>query len=306
MRGDQFPLKPWHIICGYPVMKRKLILPILVLLWGSRLLAQESTESYDPVAISSVHDAAAVAKEIVKVSGKKMNFAIAEAQVPNAVAVLHQGKRYILYNPKFISDITQLTGTKWAAISVLAHEIGHHLYGKPSANGKPTLATELEADEFSGYALMKMGATLEEAQAAMTLISGKRAGISHPGRDDRNRSIAKGFKDAGGDVPESALAKTSSQAEMSSEQTTMPISSVAAAIEFTANPDKEYFVTKNMTVVRIDEDAVKAIARITRSNSSSYPYIIYDDTGFRLYVNKTGSIVDRRGNKVGLMKAVTR
>src|SRR5205085_7375496 len=107
---------------------------------------------------------------------------------------------YILYNPRFIDALTRATGTKWAAVSVLAHEIGHHLYRKP--NSERSLATELEADEFSGIVLAKMGASLKDAEAAMNLLATTRATATHPAGADRINSIAAGWKKGGGDESE--------------------------------------------------------------------------------------------------------
>ncbi|MFL9845731.1 M48 family metalloprotease [Flavobacterium rhizosphaerae] len=101
--------------------------------------------------------------EIMSVIGLKPNFELRVANVPNAAAVVIKNKRYILYNPKFMNQINKASGTNWAAISILAHEIGHHLNGHTLDNVGSRPQTELEADEFSGFVLRKMGATLPDA-----------------------------------------------------------------------------------------------------------------------------------------------
>src|SRR6185436_10860107 len=171
-------------------MKIKIITLILSIFLSIGLFGQDR---YDytikkPVGISSINEATTIAQQIVKAAGLKANFTIAEANVPNALAVLQQGKRYVLYNPGFVNRLTQATGTRWAAVSVLAHEIGHHLYN--SLTGKPdkTLATELEADEFSGYVLEKMGASLKDAEAAMKMLATTYATATHPARNVRINS----------------------------------------------------------------------------------------------------------------------
>src|SRR5829696_6422189 len=112
-----------------------------------------------------------IAERVIDAVGLKTNFEIQPANIENAAAVVYGGKRYVLYNPTFINNLVKTTGTEWAAISVLAHEIGHHLNGHTvSARGsQPEL--ELEADEFSGYVLRKMGATLAQSQAAMKTLA---------------------------------------------------------------------------------------------------------------------------------------
>jgi hypothetical protein len=171
-------------------MKNKLVLFFLSLLFSLGLSAQ---------GFGSVKEAADIAKLIVKTSGKPANFAITAAAVPNAVALVHNDKRYVLYNPYFINRITAYAGTPWAAVSILAHEIGHHLM-VGNGNSSTKLATELEADEFSGFILQKLGASLEEAQAAMSLIASEKASRTHPARSDRLSSIAEGWNEAAEEV----------------------------------------------------------------------------------------------------------
>lgn len=168
-------------------MKNKILFLLSTILVSLGLSAQ---------GFSSVSEAADIAKLIVKTSGRPANFAITEAYVPNAVAVVHNDKRYVLYNPRFIDRLTVYAGTPWAAVSVLAHEIGHHLLVTETSQGTPKLATELQADEFSGFILQKLGATLEEAQAAMNTLASDRATRTHPGKPDRLSSIAKGWNEA--------------------------------------------------------------------------------------------------------------
>jgi hypothetical protein len=59
-----------------------------------------------------------------------------------------------------------------------------------------------------------------------------------------------------------------------------------------------------MNVVKIANNQVSTIARIAKSNSSDYPYIIYDDSGYRLYVNNDGVILNRSGRIVGQLKSL--
>lgn len=267
------------------------------------LLAQDRENTNEPTGFTSISEAAEVAEQIVKASGLRSNFAIAEADVPNAVAVLQQGKRYVLYNPRFMNLLNRATGTKWASISVLAHEIGHHLYGKPGSNGIPRMATELEADEFSGFVLQKMGATLNEAQAAMSLLPNSQASLTHPARNDRILSIANGWKNAGG-IDEGNDRTPANVLARSEERTVVNEPEIAAAIYFKANPQGKYYVTKQMNVLSVGDSRVATIGRLTRSNNTRYPYVISDGGGYKLYVHTSGAIVTTSGKIVGQMKAV--
>ncbi|MGQ2982521.1 hypothetical protein [Flavobacterium sp.] len=154
------------------------------------------TISGDITAYESGKTAEKVVKDIMSVIGLKSNFELRAANVPNAAAVILKSKRYILYNPEFMDKINSATGNKWAAISILAHEIGHHLNGHTLDKVGSRPRTELEADEFSGFVLRKMGATLEEAQSAMALIASMKGSHTHPAKNDRLAYIATGWKSA--------------------------------------------------------------------------------------------------------------
>src|SRR4030095_1270587 len=137
-----------------------------------------------------------IVDEIIHAVGLKANFKIRPANVPNAIAVTYNGERFVLYNPTFLEALTEATGNKWAAVSVLAHEIGHHLNGHTLDGFGSLPAKELEADEFSGFVLRRMGATLEEAQAAMKLAGNRKPSTTHPPQADRLYAIAKGLNAA--------------------------------------------------------------------------------------------------------------
>ena len=113
---------------------------------------------------ASVAEGQQIIQNILDAVELSANFEIRQANVQNAAAVAYGGKRYVLYNPNFINALDRRTGNQWASISVLAHEVGHHLKGHTVSGQGSQPATELEADEFSGYALRKMGASLEDAQ----------------------------------------------------------------------------------------------------------------------------------------------
>jgi len=99
----------------------------------------------------------------MKYTGLLSNFIIKTADVPNAKASISGSTRYVLYNQLFMKRVKQQTNTDWAAISILAHEIGHHLSGHTLDDQGTRPNKELEADRFSGFVLAKMSATLEEA-----------------------------------------------------------------------------------------------------------------------------------------------
>ena len=141
--------------------------------------------------------------QIMQFTGLPQNFTVVEAPVPNAAAliVLDEEKipqRVIAFNRDFIGLVQRATGgNAWAPVSVMAHEIGHHLSGHTLTPGGSQPPTELEADKFSGFVLYKMGATLDDAQKAMaTLVADGPDGATHPGRGRRLAAIAEGWVQA--------------------------------------------------------------------------------------------------------------
>jgi len=134
--------------------------------------------------------------EIMSVVGLTPNFELKEAKVNNIEASISHRKRYILYNPEYISWITNITKDKWAAIALVAHEVGHHLNGHTirKSGSKPKL--ELEADEFAGFVLYKLGASLEQSQEVMKYIAQAKASKTHPARNSRLLAIQKGWSKA--------------------------------------------------------------------------------------------------------------
>lgn len=142
--------------------------------------------------------------KLLKPIGLKPNFVIVPCDNINncAAIVWSDGLRYIIYDKKFMKSISMSANTNWTNLSILAHEIGHHLNGHTlvSTNLSDSRQEELEADEFSGFILAKMGATLDQAQAAMKSINHPSCSddihYTHPCLLKRLTAIEKGWSDA--------------------------------------------------------------------------------------------------------------
>jgi len=148
---------------------------------------------------STVSEARSIINDIMDVVDQQQNFTVASTtQVDNAAAVIYQGVRYILYNPSFINQLDNAAQDKWASISVIGHEIGHHLLGHTLNGGGSQIPKELEADQFSGLVLRKMGASLQQAQLAMKLIGSPYASATHPAEKDRLAAISRGWNSTTG------------------------------------------------------------------------------------------------------------
>ena len=100
-----------------------------------------------------------------------------------------------------------MTGNKWGAISVMAHEIAHHLEAHTIRPGGSNREHELEADEVAGWMLRKLGATLAEAQALFMTFD-QQGTATHPPRSARLAAVANGWTRA------QAVSPTSCYAEM--------------------------------------------------------------------------------------------
>lgn len=145
-------------------------------------------------------DAMRVIKRITRYVGM-MNprFDVKGADISTgAAAVIRNNKRYILYNPYFITKVVESTGSSWAEVSVLAHEIGHHVNWHTLIKDGSRPNKELEADHFAGYILQRMGASIDDAVTAMESLTDEQASDTHPARFSRVAAIASGWREARG------------------------------------------------------------------------------------------------------------
>lgn len=144
--------------------------------------------------------------KILNVIGASKRFVLQPcSNINNAVATSYKGIRYILYDRDFMNSLSY--GNNWGNLFVLAHEVGHHINGHSldlvlyaaDAVGQQTLAQsrqdELEADEFAGFILAKLGGPLSAAIQSITSISSNRDDTysTHPNREKRLAAVRKGF-----------------------------------------------------------------------------------------------------------------
>jgi len=149
----------------------------------------------------SVYEAQAILKNMLDSINWKENFRVREQNgIQNAYATIINNSRWIIYDNDFLEDIDAYTATKWASVSVLAHEMGHHYYNHVISGSGSTPPREIEADAFSGYVMEKLGATLQQSVAAMQAIASDKASSTHPGKKDRVDAISRGWNTAKGNV----------------------------------------------------------------------------------------------------------
>jgi len=100
------------------------------------------------------------------------------------------GRRYIVYDRE---SVTWAEGvTQWTSVSLVAHEVGHHLGTHMHRRDVSGHAEELEADRFAGFALAKLGAT--EEQATSYYQSDRPATRDHPSAADCREAVREGWK----------------------------------------------------------------------------------------------------------------
>ena len=190
---------------------------LIQLLFTSEIYSQnyqtveEVNSSCAQLGFMSNEEAEVTVDKVMSILGLPRNFIIQECpKINNAIAkILPNEKgtqtRYILYDNVFFDKISGQAETDWAATSILAHEIGHHLSGHALSNKGSTHQFELEADYFSGFVLAKMGADEIEAQSAIKTLKYEKATASHPAKIDRLNAIAKGWgkgKDSNNSIPD--------------------------------------------------------------------------------------------------------
>lgn len=68
-------------------------------------------------------------------TGLPQNFLIKAANVSDAAAVVRRQDRYILYSQSFMLRVIDEARSDWSAVSIMAHEICHHLAGHTLKSG---------------------------------------------------------------------------------------------------------------------------------------------------------------------------
>lgn len=151
-------------------------------------------------------DAEMEMNKILTIVGNPKRFVVkSDTHVNNALATSYNGIRYILFNKTFIADITNSTQNYWSNTFILAHEVGHHLsqhlLETNNGNGialETKRQQELEADEFAGFILSKLGASLEQTSETIAILTDDAddSFSDHPSKTKRLAAIEIGFNNA--------------------------------------------------------------------------------------------------------------
>lgn len=124
----------------------------------------------------------------------QQNFVVQRSNVDNALATIDaNGNRVIYYSEAFF----QTLNNKAYEIAILAHEIGHHLNNNSFSRSDRSPTDELQADEFAGSILCKLGYTLEDAKNLLTLKCPVQGDGFYPPRSARIEAFITGYLKAG-------------------------------------------------------------------------------------------------------------
>ena len=142
------------------------------------------------------------AEQVIRQFAKKMGQVNSKFKVmqcsntDNCFATVIEGQPFIIYDNAFLNRVEETTHTDWGAISILAHEIGHHanFHTIDGTGSRPE--KELEADYFSGFWLHEMGANLSQSQEAIKHFQGEFVTLTHPAQSQRLVAIQKGWNEA--------------------------------------------------------------------------------------------------------------
>lgn len=144
--------------------------------------------------------------KILEVNNLRGEFVLVPCdQISNVVAMTYNGTRYILYDKEFMASLDD--NSNITNLSILAHEIGHHVNGHVKdiiavMNGKSSPMSlvesrqqELEADEFAGFTLSKLGVSIKQVNKVFQQISDDKTDVysTHPSLSKRLAAVKKGY-----------------------------------------------------------------------------------------------------------------
>lgn len=148
------------------------------------------------VASADLVEARSQVSRVVHASGLEMNLELVADSSTPAAAQMINGQRVILFDPRFMAQVADKICPDWGAMSILAHEVGHHLAGHTLRQSTEPWRDELEADQFSGFVLARLGASEAETVSAAAKILPEEPTPTHPGRKDRVAAILHGWQNA--------------------------------------------------------------------------------------------------------------
>ena len=234
---------------------------------------------------ASVYEAGSYINTMLDRINWQENFRLREQNgINNAYATIIGNQRYIVYDNSFLERLDSYAGTKWASISVLAHEMGHHYYNHMLNSTGSNPPMELQADFFSGYVMEKLGAGLQEAEAAMSKVASPNASSTHPGKADRLNAIARGWNAAnnGNNQATTRNPIPAPRPQSQPQQRTNPVNNADDANWIQLS----LYSNSNMTVYLSDDGRQFSTADIKTNQPFVFKYEVYDYGWLRFGSNR--------------------
>lgn len=116
-----------------------------------------------------------IIEEIFSYSGLPSNFILYEADIQNAIATIIDDQRYIIYDSDFLENVDKSSMSYWSSISILAHEIGHHLSGHTLLMKSSKHSSELDVGRRIKFAAVESypgGGTINNGIWYLTYVKG--------------------------------------------------------------------------------------------------------------------------------------
>lgn len=168
-----------------------------------------NSTNYEPVPASEVSDENAekwmneLVTRITSVVGLRNRFRLVALQnFNNCAAVCFNNEtgqeRFIQFDRQFLENFQKRTNNKWFVTGVLAHELGHHFNGHSLDGIGSRPDKEIEADEFAGFILQKLGAKETEAESIFSFLNETDGPPTHPIKSKRYAAVSRGWNSAAG------------------------------------------------------------------------------------------------------------
>lgn len=106
--------------------------------------------------------------------------------------------RVLQFDRDFLEQYEKITANKWFVVGVVAHEIAHHLNGHSLDGVGSRPNKEMEADEFAGFVMQKLGATLSDAQNIFSFLNETEGPPTHPIKSKRYKAVKRGWEKSAG------------------------------------------------------------------------------------------------------------
>lgn len=161
--------------------------------WGAKASAGYVTRR------AKANDSSGIPQVVQKIKSKlsinaPIDIYLAE-QENNAYAAVANGRKILVFDVDFLEKLDRMARTRWSAIQVIAHEVGHHIAGFNANRHR----SELNADYWSGQSLQRLGAAKEAATSAILTVGTEIDTSTHPNKRKRAATIARGWDDAARD-----------------------------------------------------------------------------------------------------------